>query len=363
MFALVVEVMPPQKIGAAMGITALVIMSASAIGPTFAGILTGLFGWRAIFASFAIILLIGMACAALYMVSPYERTKPHFDVLSGILSVLGFGGLVSGIGVSSLYGVTSPIVITALALGIVCIGSYIIRQLHATNPLLNVRVFCNTRFAVGSLLVMINFGITLSALYILPQFYQNALGMPSSMTGLWMLPGGIVNALISVAAGRMYDRIGARKPALIGFALSLIACMMLVSANAQSSVVYVVASHIVLMIGIPLAMSPVQTFALTSLDHALNADGSTVLNVMQQVFGAIATAAATGLLVIGKPALEAADSGSAFTSFAQSSHFGFAFSLTLALIAFAIAWRIPGVSHVAHQAQSYAQSPASQHNQ
>ena len=53
MFAMVLEVIPPHKIGAAMGTTALVIMFAPAIGPTLAGILLGAGSWRLIFASFA----------------------------------------------------------------------------------------------------------------------------------------------------------------------------------------------------------------------------------------------------------------------------------------------------------------------
>lgn len=43
MFAMVLEVIPPHRIGSAMGVNALVIMSASAIGPTLAGVLIAAF--------------------------------------------------------------------------------------------------------------------------------------------------------------------------------------------------------------------------------------------------------------------------------------------------------------------------------
>lgn len=46
MFAMVLEVIPPHKIGQAMGVAALVIMFAPAIGPTLAGFLIGTLSWR-----------------------------------------------------------------------------------------------------------------------------------------------------------------------------------------------------------------------------------------------------------------------------------------------------------------------------
>ena len=56
------------------------------------------------------------------------------------------------------------------------------------------------------------------------------------------------------------------------------------------------------MIGVPLAMSPSQTSALNSLPHSMNADGSTMMNTLQQVLGAVATAVATSLLGMGQAA-------------------------------------------------------------
>lgn len=60
MFAVVLEVFPPVKIGAVMGLTALIIMFAPAIGPTLSGILLGAFSWRAIFFAFAVVLAVAM---------------------------------------------------------------------------------------------------------------------------------------------------------------------------------------------------------------------------------------------------------------------------------------------------------------
>lgn len=334
MFALVMEVMPPQKIGAAMGITALVIMFAPAIGPTLAGALMAGLSWRWIFLSFAIFLIIGLVCAALFMVNPYERTRPHIDSLSVLLSVLGFGGLVLGVGMASLYGWLSLPVLASLIIGIVGIVLYSMRQLTSSQPILNLKAFAIQGFRVGAILMMVNFGITLSAMFILPQYYQNGMGIAVALTGMVMLPGGIINALVSMVSGRLFDKIGARKPATIGFALSIIGAGLLLSVSPSSPLAFIVICHIILMIGVPLAMSPTQTYALSSLPHELSTDGSTILNTLQQVLGAVCTAVATSLLVAGQQHYAQAGGTDNALGFSIGSRWGFAFTLVLAIFGF-----------------------------
>lgn len=141
MFSMVMEVIPPQKIGSAMGINALVIMSASAIGPTLAGILVGALSWHWIFISFAIILAAGIFFTLKFQVDPYELTKPKIDALSVITSCLGFGGIVLGAGLASLYGWASVQTLSALIIGIIALVVYCRRQLSMENPIIDLRVF------------------------------------------------------------------------------------------------------------------------------------------------------------------------------------------------------------------------------
>ena len=337
MFAMVLEVIPPHKIGAAMGTSALVIMFAPAVGPTLAGALVGAGSWRLVFASFAVIVLVGIVFALKFEVNPYKLTKPSIDRLSIVLSVVGFGGVVFGAGMASSYGWTSPVVLAALVAGAVCLVLYARRQLSMETPIIDVRIFSHQGFRVGAVCMMVNFGVTLSAMYILPQFYQNSMLLAVAVTGVVMLPGGVVNALVSMVAGRIYDRIGARGPALCGFGLSIVGAAALLFATPESSLVYVVACHIVMMIGVPLAMSPCQTHALSSLPRNLSTDGSTALNTMQQVLGAVCTAVATSLLTAGQASYVAAGGTDATLAFTQGSHWGFAFALALAVVGFACA--------------------------
>ena len=340
MFAMTLEVIPPHKIGQAMGVSALIIMFAPAIGPTLAGILVGAFSWRFIFFSFCITLVLGIVFALKFEVNPYELTKPHIDAASVVTSCLGFGGIVLGAGMVSLYGLSSAPVIAAFAVGIVCLAVYVKRQLSLKVPVLDLRVLSFQGYRVGAICLMLNFGITLAAMYVLPQFYQNGMLIAVAMAGIFMLPGGLVNAAVSVAAGNLFDKIGARIPAVAGFALSAIASAMLLFATPETPVWYVVLCHIIMMIGVPLAMSPCQTHALASLPPRMNPDGSTLMNTLQQVVGALCTATATCLLALGQSSYATAGGTDSALAFTTGAHYGFAFTLVLAALGFILAFRI-----------------------
>lgn len=340
MFAMVLEVFPPHKIGSAMGLTALIIMFAPAVGPTLSGLILSALSWRWLFFLFAVVLGVALFFAWRYLVDPYELTRPSIDVISCVASCVGFGGIVLGAGLASLYGWLSLPVLCCLILGIVVLLIYIKRQLSMDVPVLDLRAFQIPQFRIGAILVMVDFGITLSSMYLLPQFIQNGMLLPVGLTGIIMLPGGVVNALVSLGAGRLYDKIGAGLPVKIGFSLSVIGAVLLLFADQDSQVFYVILCHILLMIGVPLAMSPSQSSGLNSLPPKLSTDGSTILNTMQQVLGAVCTAVATSLLGIGQRSYLAGGGADSAAAFTYGVHYGVVFTLVLAVIGLLISFRI-----------------------
>ena len=142
-------------------------------------------------------------------------------------------------------------------------------------------------------------------------------------------------------SGRIYDKIGARTPALLGFLFSLIAIAMLMFANENSALAYIIACHVVLMIGVSLAMSPCQTYALASLPHHLSTDGSAVINTLQQVMGAVCTALVTFLVSSTSSAFLSQNTNTTQAiAFSQGAHVGFLFVAILACIGFVFALQI-----------------------
>lgn len=188
---------------------------------------------------------------------------------------------------------------------------------------------------------MIDFGIILSAMYLLPQYLQNGLLVAVALTGIIMLPGGLVNALTSALAGRMYDNFGAKWPTRIGFLIAFIGAFLLSIVTTNSPIWYVILAHIILMIGAPLAMSPAQTSALNSLKGIESADGSAILNTMEQIVGALATALATSFLTLGRNSV----GGSEAFRFTNGVHYGMYFTIALTVVGFIIALFVKDDGH------------------
>ncbi len=336
MFAVAMQIFPPKEIGAVMGMCALVIMFAPAIGPTLTGLILAKLSWQWIFWLFIPFLLVALIFAITSLENIGELTKPHVDVLSILESAVGCSGIVIGASLASRDGWLSLPVLGSLIIGIIVLGLYAHRQVRLENPILNLRIFKIPAFAIGSSLVMLDFGIILSTMYLLPMFYQNGLLLPVALTGIVMLPGGVINALTSAFAGRLYDNIGAKKPVIIGFIIALIGAVMLAFTTPSTSIAYMIVAHIILMVGCPLAMSPSQTSALNALSGMESGDGSTIMNTMQQVIGALATALATSFLALGS----ATATGSTALRFTNGFHYGIYFAIVLIIIAILLSFKI-----------------------
>lgn len=326
MYAAIMRVFPPMKIGAANGVAGLVIMFAPVIGPTLSGLLIGAFSWRAIFALFAIVAIAAIICTAAFFITPIETTRPKVDMPSVIASIIGFGCLVAGVSLVADMGF-SPLVITLLVIGVLVIACYAYRQLHIDNPVLELRALGIATFRIPALMVTCSFACTLAIMYLAPQELQRGLGLSTSTAGMLMLAGGIINAICSFASGRMYDKVGARPLVRAGAVVAIIGSLLFLVIGVTTAPAFFVLAHVVFMIGIPLMQQSAQSAALKGLPRGLAADGSTILNTMQQVCGAIGTAVATCLLGMGSGASEA-------QSFVAGSRYGYVFGLVLVVIVF-----------------------------
>lgn len=330
MYAAIMRVFPPAKIGAANGVAGLVIMFAPVIGPTLAGLIIGACSWRAIFVLFAVVAAVAIACTAATFVTPIETTHPKVDMMSVIASVIGFGCLVAGVSLVADMGFNA-LVVTLLVIGVVVVAYYAYRQLHIDDPVLDLRALGIASFRMPALMVTCSFACTLAIMYLAPQELQRGLGLDSSVAGMLMLAGGVVNAIVSFLSGRWYDRMGAAPLVRVGAVVAIIGSLLFLAIGVTTAPAFFILAHVVFMIGIPLMQQPAQSAALKGLPRELAADGSTILNTMQQVFGAIGTSIATCLLGMG--------SGStAAEGFVAGSRYGYVFGLVLIVLVLALSF-------------------------
>ncbi|MCJ7843604.1 hypothetical protein MUB24_22570 [Lederbergia sp. NSJ-179] len=117
-----------------------------------------------------------------------DVTKPRIDLLSVLLSTIGFGGVVFGFSKAGegSEGWSSMVVITSIVIGLVALVLFILRQ-NISDPMLNLSVFKYPMYVIGMLLIMSCMLISLSSTIILPMFLQTGKGLSVLITGLMLL--------------------------------------------------------------------------------------------------------------------------------------------------------------------------------
>lgn len=301
MFNTVLVIFPPEKRGTAMGIVGLVIMSAPAVGPTLAGILTENLDWHWIFWFPLPFLIISLLCGVKYIQKLSPLTKPQIDLLSILLSTIGFGGIVFGFSnAGEASGWSNPSVSFPLILGVLALSYFTFRQLSLNQPILNLRAFKYPMFALGVLLVMFCTMIILASVLILPIYLQGGLGVSMLLAGIVMLPGGLINGIMSQLTGHLFDIIGPRMLVIPGFIITIAVVWILSGITQHSTIVLITALHSSLMFGTAMVVTPVQTNALNQLPRQLYPDGTAIMTTLQQVAGAMGTALAICFLSVGR---------------------------------------------------------------
>ncbi|GJM73385.1 hypothetical protein HMSSN036_56010 [Paenibacillus macerans] len=130
-------IFPVKQRGSAMGMVGLVMAFAPAIGPTLSGWVVGNFSWRALFYMIFPIAVLIIIFASFMLENVTKVTRPKIDIMSIILSSLGFGGLLYGFSSAGNHAWNSSEVVIALITGTVAIGLFIWRQLAVENRCLS----------------------------------------------------------------------------------------------------------------------------------------------------------------------------------------------------------------------------------
>jgi len=337
---------PPARRGHAMGMVGLVLMFAPAVSPTIAGLVMQTIGWQWIFWVQLPIIAVAAVIALVFLRNMQPISRPHVDVLSVAACTVGLGLFVFGVSSAGTLGPTSPILWVCIVGGLAILAGFVHRQLHLDEPVLNVRIFAHRNFTLATFMILANQALMMCAIFLIPMYLERGRSVEVFITGLIMLPAGVVNGVISVWAGHASDVHRPWVLARIGFALSVVASVLFLTMGNDSALWLLIAFNCLLMIGVPLTMTPAQTHGLNALPGALGADGATAIASLQQVGGAIGTAFAAALLSAGTMAAEGMGiNQAAATVFGVRE--GFVFSIVLGVVGLVLGLLMRG-QHGAH---------------
>ncbi|MCO0832113.1 multidrug efflux MFS transporter [Fructobacillus sp. W13] len=287
--------------GKAMGAIGLVIGMAPAIGPTLTGwILDGkhnFFGmtwggdWRSIFGIVLPLAIIVFVLSIFFFKNVLETKKVSLDVRSLIESTLGFGMLLFGFAMVSDHGWGSfTYVIAPIIIGAMIIAEFTRHQLHMEKPFLDMRVFMNKQFTITTTLVSLTFIAMLGVEMVLPTYMQTVRGLSALDSGLTLLPGALMMGFVSPIAGSFYDKYGAKRLAIFGFALVTMATLPYYFLTESTPSAYITVLYMVRMAGVAFTMMPLTSSAMGVLSKEQSAQGTAVNNTARQIAASLGTA-------------------------------------------------------------------------
>lgn len=325
-------VFPPNKRGGAMGIMGLVMLAGPALGPTIAGVILDTLSWQWIFWVTVPFLLFSFIFGVKFLPNVNETRQVSIDMLSVILSTIGFGGIVYGFSASGEHGSMSSSVIVTIVVGLIATALFVVRQLKMEHPMMNLKAFKFPLFVLGVFMSFITFFNMLSMLVILPMYAQLSMLVASATIGLILLPGSVLNCILAPVMGRLFDKYGPKAVVTPGTILVAIAYALYASFGAHTAIWLVIVTHIIMMLGIGAVLPSVQTNTLNALSKQYYPDGIAITHTIQQVAGAIGIAVMVSVLASKQTSYLQHVENSMVDAVASGSSLTFTISLILAVV-------------------------------
>ncbi|MGV3463752.1 MAG: DHA2 family efflux MFS transporter permease subunit, partial [Heyndrickxia sp.] len=180
---------PIEKRGAAMGLFGLVMVFAPAIGPTLSGWIVEHYSWRMLFHIVLPIAIAIVIIAFFLLKDKKEKVEIKLDILSFILSTIGFGGILYGFSSAGDKGWDAPEVYITLIVGGISLILFIWCQFLIPVPMLEFRVYKYPMFTLASAISVVLMMAMFSAMLLLPMYIQSIRGISPLKSGLMLLPG------------------------------------------------------------------------------------------------------------------------------------------------------------------------------
>lgn len=223
--ALVTRSFPSSERGKALGFIGTSVALGLLAGPVIGGFLVQFASWRWLF---LINVPIGLALAltlGLRFCGSFAAAHGRMDIRGSALLALSLSALVLGLTYGGRVGWTSPATAAVFALGMVLGAAFVYVERQTSSPLLDLRLFSNREFAIGTVTGWANYAAMMPVSVFLPFYLENLLKLRPDRVGLVLASGPLVLAFTAPAAGTLSDRIGSRLLTSVGLLIAAAAIL------------------------------------------------------------------------------------------------------------------------------------------
>ena len=316
---------PEGRRATAMGVAGIAMGFAPNIGPTIGGALSYSFGWRSFFIVLLIAAVVLSVATAMLVRGGQPNPSVRFDMLSFIMSALGFGGLLLGFSQASSFMLASPLVWAPFVVGIAFLVLFVRRQKRLSKPLINMGIFASSQYAVGFVALCLLHASFMGVTLVIPLYVEQLCGGTALDAGMVLLPGTVAALFLNPLAGVLTDRFGIRLVVLVLGVLLTTGSVLMVFLNESTPLSVTMACQAVRTFGVSGLMGPLISWSLAALPSRIVADGSSFSIAGRQASASLGTSVMVLLVSLG------ASAGNVST---LSFQLAFAFSAVFALATF-----------------------------
>lgn len=331
-FHLIFTLVPREKLGAMTGVAGMVISFAPALGPTYGGWLATVWSWRAIFWFVLPVALISLWLGQRFITATPAKQPAHFNLASFLALALAMFTWIYALSMIGRFGFTGLFYwLLVLALALYCFFIYL--NFRGATPLVDLRIFQHLAVSLDGLtyfcLQFINIGLSL----VIPIYAQYTLHASAFISGVILLPGTLVGAVMSPLAGALADRVGFAVPVIGGSCLLTLGAAGFFFGQAQLTVLKMTLLFVVLRAGFNMAFANTISNASTHVELQNTADVSSLFNMLQQLAGATGVVFLASLMAL----FENQGTGTMAMRTYAGGRIDFGLTFSLALIVFGTA--------------------------
>lgn len=194
------------------------------------------------------------------------------------------GWIIDNLGLKWLFGVLIPWVALLLIVSFFVVHNVVNVDTNQAVDWVSVMESCTTVLSAISNIAL------LSVELVLPLYLQRVHGLSAFHAGLMLLPGAILEGLMSPIAGKLYDKYGIKNLSLVGFAIIALGSLPMLFFTPQTSLWIVAGSYAFRIVGIATVMMPTFTEGLNALPRELYVHGNAASSTVRQIAGSLGTA-------------------------------------------------------------------------
>jgi EmrB/QacA subfamily drug resistance transporter len=284
----------------AIGIWGALSAIAMAVGPVLGGWLVEEVSWRAAFLINPVLAAVAIPIALWHVPESRDPEAHNLDLGGAVLAMTGLAGLVYGLIESSVWGLGAPRVLAALVLGSIALAAFVSVERHAKDPMVPPSLFRSRNFDGANLVTLLFYMALTGSLYFLPFLMMQVHGYSAFVAGSVFLPFVAMAFLIGRLSGGISARFGTKIPLVVA-SLALLAGLLLFAVPGVEHGSYWTSffpAMVVQGVGMALAITPLTTVALGSVDREHSGLASGVNNAVARVAGLLAVAL-LGVFVYG----------------------------------------------------------------